>query len=128
VSRALLLDEMLSPDIAEQLRRRGHDVVAVTERRELRATSDDDLLTEATKQSRALVTMNIRDLARIDTEWKSEGRPHAGIVLLPASAFPQDRRFVGKVVRALDTALRDGTVPGPDEALFLRPPSTVGGR
>lgn len=113
---------MLAPDVAEQLRDRGHDVEAVTEHSELRATPDDDLLVEATKQRRGIVTMNIKDFARIDAEWKSQGRSYAGLVLLPASAFPQSRGFVGKLVKALDRALLDGTIPGHDEVLFLRPP------
>ena len=40
----LLLDEHLSPDIAESLRDRGHDVVAVSERKEWIQLSDDELI------------------------------------------------------------------------------------
>lgn len=71
----LLLDEMLSPDIAALFRRRGHDAVAVSELPELRSTPDDELLAHATDDRRVLVTMNVRDFARIDATWKSRGRP-----------------------------------------------------
>ncbi len=37
----LLLDEMWSPAIAAALRERGHDVVAVAERSDLRGKPDD---------------------------------------------------------------------------------------
>ncbi|HTA15940.1 MAG TPA: DUF5615 family PIN-like protein [Solirubrobacteraceae bacterium] len=43
----LLLDEMLSARIAEQIRSRGHDAVAVDETRELRGLADPDLFAQA---------------------------------------------------------------------------------
>lgn len=43
----LLIDEMYTPVIAEQLRERGGDVEAVAERAELRALPDEDLFSLA---------------------------------------------------------------------------------
>jgi len=40
----LALDEMYAAAVAEQLRRRDHDVIAVAERADLRGTPDEDLL------------------------------------------------------------------------------------
>lgn len=57
----LLLDEMLSGEIAAQLRARGHDVRAVVEDPALVSTSDWDLLEYVTAQGRCLVTANVRD-------------------------------------------------------------------
>jgi hypothetical protein len=37
----LLLDEMFSPAIAAELRELGHDVIAVADRADLRARSDE---------------------------------------------------------------------------------------
>lgn len=56
----LLLDEHLSPTIAEELRRRGHDVVAVIEVG-LRQQPDVALLAWAVDESRAVVTANYAD-------------------------------------------------------------------
>ena len=42
----LLLDEMWPPAIAVALRERGHDVVAVAERRELRGRADEAIFEE----------------------------------------------------------------------------------
>jgi predicted nuclease of predicted toxin-antitoxin system len=56
----LLLDEMYAAAVAEQLRRRDHDVIAVAERADLRGSTDEDLLAWARIEDRALVTDNQR--------------------------------------------------------------------
>src|SRR5436309_426085 len=86
----LLLDEMLAGSIAAQLRARGHDVVAVVEDVSLISLPDDDLLATAADAQRALVTANIKDFVPLDQRWRASGRNHAGIVLVPTNAFPQD--------------------------------------
>ena len=52
----LLLDEMWPPFAADALRRRGHDVVAVAARGELRAKFDDVVWAAALREGRAIVT------------------------------------------------------------------------
>lgn len=61
----LLLDEMYPAALADQLRNRGHDVSAVTERREFRSLPDADLFAVAQQERRALVTENIADFIPI---------------------------------------------------------------
>lgn len=116
----LLLDEMLTPKIAEQLRARGHEVVAVAERSELLSMPDDELLGVAAEDGRALVTLNIGDFASLHTAWMAAGRAHSGVVLLSAATFPQNRSFIGAVVTALDAAAARGQLPGPNQTRFLR--------
>ncbi len=53
----LLLDEMWSPVIAVQLRRRGYDVVAVVERNDLRCALDGVLCEVAQRESRIIGNM-----------------------------------------------------------------------
>lgn len=79
----LLLDEHLSPRIAEALTAEGHDVVAVARRPDLLGASDEALLSAATAEGRALVTRDVVDFTRLARALAAEGTPHAGIVLVP---------------------------------------------
>ncbi|MGN6330690.1 MAG: DUF5615 family PIN-like protein [Motilibacteraceae bacterium] len=115
----LLLDEMLGPRVAPQLKDRGHDVAAVAERTDLRALPDDAVLTVAQDEQRLLVTRNVADFARLHQQWLADERAHPGIVMLTTRAFRQDRGFVGALVTALVAADTAGTLPGPDQVLFI---------
>lgn len=117
----LLLDEMIGPQVAQELRDRGLDVVALAERSDLRALPDDAVLDVARDQGRTLVTLNVGDFARLHQQWLAEGRRHAGIVMVTTQAFPQNRGFVGALVSALHAAAESSTLPGPGEVGYLRP-------
>lgn len=116
----LLLDEMLSGDIAAQLRAKGHDATAVVEDRGLTGTPDEELLAHATSLGRCLVTANVRDFAAIHPSWSSRGRSHAGLVYIVSRVFPHDRSFVGAIVTALDGLIRAGQVRPDGAETYLR--------
>lgn len=118
----LLLDEMLGPKVAEQLTRRGFDVVAVVLRSELRAASDEAVLTAATAEQRVLVTRDVGDFAFLAGNWTAHRRPHSGILMVTSSAFPPGGAFVGRLVDALDQLARRKALPGSGEVHYLRPP------
>ena len=63
MSQPLLLDEMFSDDIAQQLRAKGHDVLSVVADPALVGLPDDQVLAYATTEGRTLVTANIKDLS-----------------------------------------------------------------
>ncbi len=119
----LLLDEMIGPRVAHELRERGLDVAAVVERTDLRALPDDAVLEAAREEERVLVTRNIADFARLHQRWLAEGRTHPGLVLVSGQSFPQNRSFVGALVRALAAAAQASTLPGPGEVRWLGPVS-----
>lgn len=77
----LLLDEMWPAVIAEQLRQRGYDVVAVVERKDLRTLSDAELFVVAQTEERAIVTENVPDFRAIASAEILAGRGHVGLVL-----------------------------------------------
>ncbi len=102
----LLLDEMLDRELAVQLRRRGHDVVAVQERPDLWGTPDEVLLCEvAYREGRVLVTDSLRDFLPLHTAILDSGGHHAGMLLAPAGKYLRAKRALGHWVTALDTYL-----------------------
>lgn len=100
----LLLDEMLSPEIAEQLRRRGHDVqaIAASEHTEL---DDNEVLDLARSQQRALVTNNVRDFRPLHAAAVSPGGAgHYGMIFI-SSNFRRTKADIGRIVKALEHKL-----------------------
>jgi hypothetical protein len=99
----LLLDEMYPAGIAEGLRARGHDAVAVVERPELRNLSDAEVFAAAQRERRAVVTENVADFVPITNAQDARGDAHHGLVLVHARKYPRgDRRSIGAMVTALD--------------------------
>jgi Domain of unknown function (DUF5615) len=102
----LLLDEQLSPEIAQQLQGRGHDVLSVVEAG-LRGQEDGALLSWASSQERAVVTNNIRDFRPLHANYLSASSTHYGIILLPSSKFSLRLEALGTIVIALDRFLSE---------------------
>lgn len=97
----LLLDEMLSPALAEQLRALGCDVDAVVERAELRGLADLQQFEHAQDEGRAFVTYDREDLLAVDRWFRQAGREHHGLVILNARRFPPGPVSAGALVRSL---------------------------
>lgn len=104
----LLLDEMLSAAIAEQLREHGRDAVAVTEHAGLRGMADPDLFAHAQQDRRTVVTCNRDDFLALDRGYRDQGREHHGIVILNPNRFPQGRPTIGRLVGSLDAFAASG--------------------
>jgi len=104
----IVLDEMLPKALAEQLRQRGHDAVAVTERPTWRGLSDRRLIDVARSEERAVVTYNLEDFLRLADELRSRGTPTPGLVLLASRRFPDGSPATfGRLLRPLDALLHD---------------------
>jgi predicted nuclease of predicted toxin-antitoxin system len=102
----LLIDEMYPATIAEQLRRRGHDASAVTERSELRSLADAAMFDIAQQERRAIVTENIADFIPLADDADQRGHPHHGLTLVDPAKYPRgNRRTVGRLVTELSRLL-----------------------
>jgi len=106
----LLLDEMWSPEIALQLRRRGHDVIAATEpAHEARYgnLADDVVFERAQEDGRAVVTENVADFERARIAFERAGGQHSGVVYALVPQFNRNlgAGVIGAMVRALDRLL-----------------------
>jgi hypothetical protein len=101
----LLLDAHFSPQIASQLRRRRHDVVAARATPDLHGLTDAALLAHAAAQRRALVTENVADFMELHRTAVITGRRHFGLVFTSPRGFPRTSRAIGRLLRALDALL-----------------------
>jgi len=118
----LLLDEMYTPTIAEQLRARGHDVASIhdPEYRTLEGTPDEEVWAATLAADRVLVTENVQDFRRIEADALSRTQPAASLIFTTDRQFPRgDPATIGRLVSALDEVL--ATKPDLATSLFLKP-------
>jgi len=101
-----LLDEQLSPQIAALLRQAGLDVEAVADRPDLAGRSDMLIFEVACSENRAVITNNIKDFRPLAALWLSQGRVHAGLILLP-SARTRTRAATTMLAERIAGILRD---------------------
>lgn len=101
----LLLDEMLSPAIARELRDRGHDVQAIKEHPEWQALEDPSVVELARREHRVIVTDNLVDMRPFHYEAIAPGGAgDYGMVFMP-SAYRRTRADSGRIVAALERML-----------------------
>ena len=65
------------------------------------------------------MTANIKDFIPLDGQYRAAGQSHAGLILLPAKTFPQDRSYVGAVTGALAAFLNEHGQMQADQVVFL---------
>lgn len=104
----LVLDEMFSPTIAEALRDRGHRVVAVAERADLRSMTDEDLYAWAAEEGRWLLTENVKDFRPIMLRTLQSGGTTAARLFTSSRAFPRSRKNPGPLIEAVHAWLTTG--------------------
>lgn len=97
---------MFSPEVARQLRRRSHHVVAASEQPHLAEMDDPALFEAAQDERRAVVTENVPDFLRLDRHYRQQGRAHFGLILTSNRRFPRgSSRSIGRLVLALEAFL-----------------------
>lgn len=104
----LLLDEHFSATIAEQLRQRGIDAVAIQgERVDLWGQADDAVLRIASAERRVVVTNNVRHFAPLVDDFGLRGETHFGVIFTDDATFPRTEAGIGLMVLALASFVRD---------------------
>jgi hypothetical protein len=119
MSQPLLLDEMFSDEIAQQLRAKGYDVISVVADPALVGLPDDQILAYAANEGRALVTANIKDFVPLDGRYRAAGQSHTGLILVSTKTFPQNRGFPATITTALATLLSGTAKIQSGQVLFL---------
>lgn len=101
----LLLDEMLSPDIARELCERGHDVEAVAGHPDWEGLSDFQIMVVARTERRAIVTNNLRDYRPLHSEAITPGGGgHFGMIFIPGN-YRRTKADTGRIIAALEAKL-----------------------
>lgn len=97
---------MWSPEIAIQLRARGHDVAAVAEQAVLRGQPDRVVFAVAQSEALTIVTENVPDYRLLAREHQQRGHSHAGLVFTSNRSFPRHgAHTAGRLVGALTELL-----------------------
>jgi len=114
----LLLDEMISPRIARELRDGGHDVQAVKkDRPDLASRSDRELVRQMAAEHRAIVTNDISDFQAIHDQLAAAGDEHSGMIFTFDATMPRSKDAIPRWVQALSALLGKHTE---DDALRNR--------
>ncbi len=121
MSGRILLDEMFHPSIAAALTERGHDCRSDVSDLTLRQRADSELVAIAVAEGRAVVTNNVVDFERLRRTRIAEGSPVPPLIYTSDAAFPRTRRYVARIVEALDAALKTDAVTQHGGVLWLSP-------
>jgi predicted nuclease of predicted toxin-antitoxin system len=118
---ALLLDEMFSPWIADELALRGIDCRAVAADPLLRAQSDPEIFDAGVRDGRAIVTNNVTDFESLRRAREAAGGPAPGLIYTSDVTFRRTKAYVSRLTVALATAAANGETAACGGVLWLRP-------
>jgi predicted nuclease of predicted toxin-antitoxin system len=97
----LYLDRHVMTRLATDLRAQGYDVLTTQEAGNDTAP-DEDQLTLATAQGRAILTFNIRDFAPLHEQRLAAGQSHAGIIVSQQLGGRQYGLLLQRMLRLLN--------------------------
>lgn len=102
----LLLDEMISPRIARELRESGHDVQAIKkDRLDLVGRTDREIVQRMGIEWRAIVTNDVADFQAIHERLIAAGENHAGMVFTFDVTMPRAKAAIQLWVQTLAALL-----------------------
>jgi predicted nuclease of predicted toxin-antitoxin system len=98
----LLLDEMISPRIARELREQGHDVQAIKhDRPDLASRGDLEIVRQMAIEKRVILTNDIADFQAIHDQLLAAREEHSGMVFTFDATMPRSRRAIPQWVQTL---------------------------
>jgi hypothetical protein len=119
---ALLLDEMFSPQIADELAARGLDCRAVAADPLLRALSDLEIFETALLDGRVIVTNNVPDFEFLRRARDAAGGQVPGLIYTSDFTFPRRKAYVPRLVTVLEAAATGREAARCGGAAWLRSP------
>jgi hypothetical protein len=117
------LDEHISPDVADGLKRRHRSLVvhwmAEWENGDFLGHDDSSCLLEAAAQRLSLVTYDRRTIPPLLKTWAEEGRQHGGVIFVDEKTISPGE--IGGLVLALSILAKEtGKWDWTDRVIFLR--------
>jgi predicted nuclease of predicted toxin-antitoxin system len=104
----LLLDEMISPRIARELREGGYDIQAIKrDRPELAGRSDREVVQRMAVERRAIVTNDIADFQLIHDRMIAASEEHAGMLFSFDATMPRNKAAIPRWVQTLAELLAE---------------------
>jgi predicted nuclease of predicted toxin-antitoxin system len=105
----LLLDEMISPKIARELRRKGDFDVQTTkgDRPDLEAIADREIVRRIAAEQRTLVTNDMLDFQLIHNQMLAAGEEHYGLIFTSDSTMPRNKASIPLWVKSLEEVLTE---------------------
>jgi predicted nuclease of predicted toxin-antitoxin system len=102
----LLLDEMISPRIARELRAKDLDVQAIkSDRPDLETVADREIVRRMAAEKRAVVTNDVLDFQLIHSQLQASGGEHFGLVFTSDATMPRNNASIPLWVDALKELL-----------------------
>ncbi len=105
-----LIDEVFPHAVAEELRSRDHDAVAVFEL-DLQGTPDEDVFDLAVNEGRIVVTENFADFAVLVEHRQGADRPCTPVVFVRKSSLPVGGALATHLADRLDAWAHDNPDP-----------------
>jgi predicted nuclease of predicted toxin-antitoxin system len=100
---SFLLDEQISPLVAEQFTKKRPDINILSaqtwQQGIFRAASDEVLLTAAREAALTLVTYDLRTIPPLLRQWGDLGLSHAGVIFIDHRSIPSNQ--FGVLIRTL---------------------------
>lgn len=109
----LLLDEMISPKIARELRSKGDfDVQAIKgDRPDLEAVADREIVRRIAAEQRTLVTNDVLDFQLIHNQMLVACEEHYGLIFTSDSTMPRNKASIPLWVKSLKKVLAEHPAP-----------------
>ena len=95
----LLIDEDVHAVLANAMRKRGYDAVNIQELNK-KGLSDGELIIEAIKSERTILTFNVKDFVILHNKTVTEKRSHFGIIVSKQLSFSE---ILKKLLKLLQT-------------------------
>jgi hypothetical protein len=105
-----LIDEMFPHALAEELRAKGHDAVAVFEL-DRQGAPDHEVFDLAVTEQRIVVTENFADFAAIVEQRQSNNDACTPVVFVRKSSFPSGGALSARLAEHLDEWARNNPDP-----------------